>query len=116
MPFIIYPFGKNKVTVEVFKWHILKTIHYNVYYPYGMEQLAAKTAVIAEEAYVHLANALQHELNDPVPIIVFPSHIDFQENNILLQIIGEGTGGFTEALKTELLCPLTARMMSLRMF
>lgn len=105
MPFIIYPFGKNKVTVEVFKWHILKTIHFNVYYPYGMQQLAAKTAVIAEKAYVHLANALQHELNDPVPIIVFPSHIDFQENNILLQIIGEGTGGFTEAFKNRVVVP-----------
>lgn len=105
MPWFIYPFGKNKVTVEVFTWKLLKTIHFNIYYPNGMEQLAAKTALIAGKAYSHIANTLHHELTDPVPIIVYPSHIDFQETNILLQPIGEGTGGFTEAFKNRVVLP-----------
>ena len=107
VPLFVYPFGKNKVTVEVFTWHILRTIHFNVYYPYGIERLAATTATIAERAYGYLADTLQHQLNEPVPIIVFPSHIDFQENNILMQIIGEGTGGFTEAFKNRVVIPFS---------
>ncbi len=102
-----YPFGKNKVNREVFTWNMLKTIHFDIYYPYGMEDIAGSTAKIVEEGYVRIADYLNHELTQVIPVIIYPSHIDFQENNILLQIIGEGTGGFTEAFKNRVVVPFT---------
>ncbi|MDY6969762.1 MAG: BamA/TamA family outer membrane protein [Spirochaetota bacterium] len=104
---VIYPFGKNKVNREVFNWNIMKTIHFDIYYPYGIEELAINAARISEEAYVHLANYLKHELTEVIPIIIYPSHIDFQENNIIPQILGEGTGGFTEVFKSRVVTPFT---------
>ncbi len=101
------PFGKNKVNRETFRWNILKTIHFDVYYPTGMEELAARSARIAEEGYVHIADYLKHELTQTIPVIIYPSHIAFQENNILMEIIGEGTGGFTEAFKNRVVVPFT---------
>jgi len=109
-----FPFGKNKVNREVFRWNILKTIHFDVYYPNGMEPLGEYSARIAEEGYVHIANTLNHELTQVIPIIIFPSHIEFQENNILLQIIGEGIGGFTEAFKNRVVVPFTGSYGELR--
>lgn len=104
---IAFPFGKNKVNRETFEWNIMKTIHFDIYYPFGMENLAQYAARIAEEGYVHIANTLNHELTETIPVIIYPSHIDFQENNIILQVIGEGTGGFTEAFKRRVVLPFT---------
>ena len=73
---------------------MLKTIHFDIYYPYGIEDLAKTTARIAE-GYVYIANCLNHELTEVVPIIVYPSHIDFQENNILPVITGEGSAAIS---------------------
>ncbi len=102
-----YPFGKNKVNREVPEWVVLRTLHFDIYCPRGMETLGRVTAQMAEEGYVHLANAFRHELTMVTPIVVFPSHIDFQNNNIIMQIIGEGVGGFTEALKNRVVVPFT---------
>ena len=111
---VLHPFGKNKVTREVFRWKILKTVHFDVYYPAGMEDLGLYSAKIAEEGYVHISNYLNHELTQVIPIVVYPSHIDFQENNILLQVIGEGIGGFTEAFKNRVVVPFTGSYRELR--
>jgi Tol biopolymer transport system component len=102
-----YPFGKNKVNREVPEWSVVRTVHFDIYYPRGMETLARATAQMAEEGYVHLANALCHELTMVIPIVIYPSHIDFQNNNIIMSIIGEGVGGFTETLKNRVVVPFT---------
>lgn len=109
-----FPFGKNKVNREVFEWNILKTIHFDIYYPVGMERLARYAGRLAEEGYVFIANSLHHELTEIVPIILYPSHIAFQENNIILQVIGEGTGGFTESFKRRMVLPFTGSYIEFR--
>lgn len=108
------PFGKNKVNRDVLEWRVLRTVHFDIYFPEDAHTLARITARMAEEAYVHLANAFQHELTMVIPIVVFPSHIDFQNNNIILQIIGEGVGGFTEALKNRVVVPFTGSYREFR--
>ena len=100
-------FGKNKVNREQFDWRILHTVHCDIHYPDGMESLAYTAAKYAEQGYTRIANVLQHQMHDPIPVIIFPSHIAFQENNIIQQIIGEGTGGFTEAFKNRVVVPFT---------
>ena len=113
-PATVLPFGKNKVNREVFSWAVMKTVHFNVYYPRGMEGLARFTVKLSEEGYVHIANYLRHELTQVIPIIIYPSHIDFQENNIIMQIIGEGTGGFTEAFKNRVVVPFNGSYAEFR--
>ncbi|MCP4135697.1 MAG: BamA/TamA family outer membrane protein [bacterium] len=101
----LYSFGKNKVDYEDMNWQVLKTIHFDIHYPKGMQGLAEKTAQIAEQGYVHISNYLCHELTDVIPIMVYPSHITFQNNSIIPFILGEGVGGFTEALKNRVVVP-----------
>ncbi len=109
-----HSFGKNKVNREVFDWEMLRTIHFDVYYPRGMDALGAHAGRLCEEGYVHIANYLRHELTDPVPVIIYPSHIAFQENNIIPNILGEGTGGFTESFKTRVVVPFNGSYADLR--
>ncbi|PKL35671.1 MAG: hypothetical protein CVV44_19250 [Spirochaetae bacterium HGW-Spirochaetae-1] len=110
----VFPFGKNKVDYEVFRWSIIKTIHFDIYYPGDMHELALESARIAEEGYLRIADYLNHELTDVIPIIIYPSHIAFQNNNIIPYLIGEGTGGFTEALKNRVVVPFTGSYDELR--
>ncbi len=114
IPNELLAFGKNKVNREQFNWRVLHTVHFDIHYPKGMEYLAYATSKYAEQGYTRIANALRHQLYDPVPIIIFPSHIDFQENNILQQVIGEGTGGFTEAFKSRVVVPFTGSYYEFR--
>ncbi|MFC1669986.1 BamA/TamA family outer membrane protein [Spirochaetota bacterium] len=101
----LHPFGKNKVNYEDINWKVLKTIHFDIHYPRGMEEVAVKASKISEQAYVHISNYLKHELTEIIPIVIYPSHIAFQNNNIIPYILGEGTGGFTESLKNRVVIP-----------
>ncbi len=103
----LHPFGKNKINYDIYEWKQLKTIHFDIHYPGGMEELALKTAEIAENGYVHIANLLRHELTEAVPVIVYPSHAGFQNNNIIPYLPGEGTGGFTDSIKSRVVVPYT---------
>ncbi len=103
----VHPFGKNKVNYDGYRWRVLKTIHFDIHYPGGMEDLALKAGRIAEEGYVYLSDYLRHELTNIVKLVIYPSHISFQNNNILPYLIGEGTGGFTESLKNRVVVPYT---------
>lgn len=85
----------------------MKTIHFDIHYPGGMEDLALKAGRIAEEGYVYIANSLRHELTDFVKLIIYPSHISFQNENILPYILGEGTGGYSEPIKNRIVIPYT---------
>jgi predicted metalloprotease with PDZ domain len=73
-----------------------------------------KPAGSPKRGYVRIADYLDHELTDVVPVMLYPSHIDFQNNNIMPYLIGEGTGGFTETLKNRVVVPFTGSYAELR--
>jgi Tol biopolymer transport system component len=102
-----YPFGKNKIQRESYNWHIIRSVHFDIYYPEGMDELAARSLTIAEEGYQSISNALSHEVSRVIPVIVYPSAIAFQENTIDDSLMGEGVGGFTEPIKGRVVVPFT---------
>lgn len=92
----------NKSNYSIYDWKILKTIHFNIYYPYGMEEIAKYSAQIAEEAYVISGNYLKYELPKTASIVVHPSFDDFQKRHIKLGIIDEGCAGFDELINGQI--------------
>ena len=107
-------FGKNKVTDEPFDWKIHRTEHFDIhYYPSG-ERLVPIMADIAEEAYEKHSEDFDHEIKDRTPLILYQSHKDFQETNIILQEIHEGIGGFAEIFKRRMVIPFTGSMEAFR--
>jgi Tol biopolymer transport system component len=59
---------------------IIKTLHFDIYYPESMSDLAGHTAKIAEESYVYLANYLKHELNVSVSLIIDPGNTELNKD------------------------------------
>jgi Tol biopolymer transport system component len=100
-------FGRNKVQYRAFDFQIIRTRHFDVHY-YPAERAAALDAArMVERAYARLSRVLQHEFRERKPLIVYASHGDFQQTNVLPDFLDEGTGGVTEALKDRMILPFT---------
>lgn len=100
-------FGKNKVQYTRFQWRVLETGHFHVYYYESEGGAALDAARMAERSYARLSHVLRHEFARPIPLVLYASHSQFQETNILNELIDEGTGGVTEFLKRRVLIPFT---------
>ena len=97
-------FGRNKVQYQSFDFKILRTDHFDVYY-YPEEQLAANLAGrMAERWYARLSTVLHHKLSGRQPLIMYATQAQFEQTNVV-QGLGEGTGGVTEALRRRIVLP-----------
>jgi Tol biopolymer transport system component len=100
-------FGQNKVQYRTFKFKVLQTEHFEVYY-YDQEREAALDAGrMAERAYARLSRVLHHKFQSRKPIILYASHSDFEQTNAIAGDLGEGTGGVTEFFKHRMVLPFT---------
>lgn len=98
-------FGKNKVQYETFKWKFLQSKHFDVYFYQGGEYLAQYTAEVSEKALDSISKTFDYRISNRIPVIVFNSHNDFQQNNVIDQYLPEGVGGVTELFKNRVLVP-----------
>ncbi len=109
-----YAFGKNKVQYESFKWLTLQGPHVEIFYYPEEEPLARLALVLAEESYADLKIKFGHEVDRPVPMIVFASHHHFEQNNVSPFHVPEGVQGFTEYLKGRVVLPFTGSYAEFR--
>ena len=99
-------FGQNQVQYDSFKWQILETEHFQIYF-YPEERTATWDAArMAERAYARLSRVLDHQFREKKPIMLFSSRADFGQNNVTGDL-GEGTGGVTEATRHRMLVNFT---------
>lgn len=98
-------FGQNKVQYRAFEWHVLRGGHVDVYYYPAEEQVARLALVYGEESFDYLARRLGHEPRARVPLIVYASHSDFEQTNVLPFVPPEGVLGVTESLKRRVTLP-----------
>ena len=98
-------FGKNKVNYAEYRWSYIESEHFDIYFAEGGEEPANFLAVTAEDALVSLEQNLDYTLQNRVPIIVYNSHNSFLETNVILEMLSEGVGGFTELAKNRVVIP-----------
>ena len=98
-------FGRNKVQYREFKFQVLKTTHFDIYYYPEEEKAAQMAARMAERWYTRLSALLDHDLSGRQPLILYASGPHFRQTNAIQGEIGEGTGGVTEAYKRRIVLP-----------
>ncbi len=102
-----FPFGQNRVQYEDFEWRIIKSKHFDVYY-YSEQnyKLAEFAAMSIESAYKQIAEDFEHEIFDRIPLIIYDSHNDFSQTNVVpLPVSAEGIGGVTDKMKNRMTVP-----------
>jgi WD40-like Beta Propeller Repeat len=103
-------FGRNKVQYRDFKFEVLKTEHFDIYFYAEERDAAAEVGRLAERWYARLSVLLNHNLSNRQPVVLYQSHADFEQTNVVGGEIGEGTGGVTEGLKRRVVLPLTGAL------
>ena len=103
-------FGRNKVQYAEFAWRKMETAHFDVYFFAEEEELAAYAAQMAERQFVDLEKKFAHTVQRRVPLVVYSSHIYFEQTNIIPNLLPEGVAGFTEYLKGRVALPLSGSL------
>lgn len=100
-------FGKNKVQYSKFDWKIHPTPHFEIFFYEGEEELARFASIVLERELVRLSSVIGKAPSTKIPVIIYANHSDFEQTNIILNIIEEGVGGFTELYKNRVVMPFT---------
>ena len=106
----LYQFGKNKVQYDEFDWQKMETAHFDVYFYPEEQQLASWAARMAEEGYRAVEQVSGHTVKRRIPLIVYSSHVYFEQTNIIPGFLPEGVAGFTESLKGRVALPLSGSL------
>jgi Tol biopolymer transport system component len=102
-----FVFGKNRVQYEAFDWRFIETEHFDIYY-YDQKNyhLAQFTAETVESSLRQLMEDFDHTLTDRIPVIIYDSHSDFSQTNVVdLPIDAQGIGGVTDKMKNRMTQP-----------
>ncbi|HXM38246.1 MAG TPA: hypothetical protein VN908_06250 [Gemmatimonadales bacterium] len=98
-------FGQNKIQYRRFDWRVLRGEHVDLYYYPEEDELGRVALAYAEESYDSLERRFNHAVTRRIPLIVYASHSDFEQTNILPFIPPEGLLGVTEFLKRRVAMP-----------
>src|SRR5881409_1701115 len=107
-------FGQNKIQYRRFDWRVLRGEHVDLYYYPEEEELGRVALAYAEESYDALERRFNHAVTRRVPLIVYASHSDFEQTNILPFIPPEGLLGVTEFLKRRVTLPFRGNYTEFR--
>ena len=110
----LYRFGKNKVQYTQFAWQKMETPHFDIYFYPEEEELAGFAAEMAEASYYDLEKKFAHTVQRRIPLILYSSHIYFEQTNIIPNFLSEGVAGFTEWLKGRVALPLSGSLPDFR--
>jgi hypothetical protein len=101
-----FSFGKNKVQYKDFDWRFIQSEHFDVYYYTDRNyDLANFSALALEPALKQIGEDFDHQINDRIEVIIYDSHNDFSETNVVGIGISEGIGGVTDAFKNRITMP-----------
>jgi Tol biopolymer transport system component len=98
-------FGKNKVQYKDFHWQYIQTDHFDIYFSQDGYDLAQFTANASEAAYISIKKLLRYEITNRISIVVYNSHNEFQQTNVISEYLDEGIGGVTELFKNRVVIP-----------
>ncbi|MGA2507234.1 MAG: BamA/TamA family outer membrane protein [Chitinispirillaceae bacterium] len=100
-----FAFGQNKVQYTDFSWHYYPASHFTLYFHQGQGDLPATTYRMMGDIYRTLSRRFQFTHKDPVPVIVYGDPNFFTQTNVIMEMLPEEVGGFTEMFKSRVVVP-----------
>jgi Tol biopolymer transport system component len=109
-----YLFGQNKVIYSAKDWQVISTPRLDVYYYAGEQELAEYVADFSERTAIEYEEFFHHKFDHKIPLILYSSHHDFKQTNVIDLMISEYVGGFTEFIRGRVAIPHTGSWTQLR--
>src|SRR6266853_413766 len=107
-------FGQNKIQYRRLDWRVLRGEHVDLYYYPEEEELGRVALAYAEESYDALERRFNHAVTRRIPLIIYASHSDFEQTNVLPFVPPEGLLGVTEFLKQRVALPFNGSYADFR--
>ena len=104
-PYVPY-YGKNQPRYDHFEWWTYETDHFVIYYYPAIEPHLERMASYAESAYQHVSSELKYDLAHKVPLILFQTSSEFQQQNVVPGAAQEGVGAFAEPTRQRIVMPM----------
>src|SRR5215204_3920296 len=104
-PYVPY-YGKNKIRYDNFEWHIYTSDHFEIYYYPDIKQHLERIASYAESAYSQVSSDLKHDLAFKVPLVIYKTQSEFQQQNIEPTELPEGVLAFAEPYRDRMVLPI----------
>jgi len=98
--------GKNKVRYDTFEWKVYETPHFRISYYDRVEPSLEKVASFAESSYDELARRLNFQVLEKIPLLVYATHAEFQQTNVIVAFIPEGVGAFATPVRNRMVMPV----------
>jgi hypothetical protein len=108
-----YYFGKNKIHYWPYRWRVIRLPSCDLYHHEEEAALASAVASLMEEMLRRHEIRFSHVLARRAPVILYSSHSEFQETNVIPYILPEGVAGFTEHIKGRVVVPATGNWWEL---
>ena len=109
-----FAFGQNKVQYRRLDWRIIRGPHVDLYYYPAEAELASAALAYAETSYDTLSLQFGHDVAARVPLIVYASHSDFEQTNVLPFTPPEGLLGATDFMKRRVALPFRGNFAEFR--
>src|SRR5215203_2373235 len=99
-------YGKNRIRYDDFKWRIYTTDHFEIYYYPEIEKHLERVASYSESAYQQVSADLKHDLAHKVPMVLYKTQSEFQQQNIEPTELPEGVLAFAEPYRDRMVLPI----------
>jgi hypothetical protein len=99
-------FGKNKVRYDNFDWKVYPTPHFRISFYDRSESSLPRVASFAESAYDQLSRRFNYQIQEPVPLLAFATHAEFEQTNVIEEFIPEGVGAFAVPARNRMVLPV----------
>jgi hypothetical protein len=107
-------FGPNKIQYHPFDWRTLHGEHVDLYFYPQEDEIARVALTYAEDSYTELEARFRHPVTSRIPIVVYASHYDFEQTNLLPFTPPEGLLGFTEFARSRVALPFRGNYSEFR--
>src|ERR1700737_1165088 len=109
-----FAFGQNKIQYRKLDWRIIRGVHVDLYYYPAEAELAPAALAYAEASYDTLSLQFGHDVAARIPLIVYASHTDFEQTNVLPFTPPEGLLGATDFMKRRVALPFRGNFAEFR--
>jgi hypothetical protein len=98
-------FGANKVRYKSLQFQVLETEHFDIYFHLPEREHVDIAGRLAERWWVRLSQMFGHEPSSRQPLVLYGSHVDFEQTLIVPNIVDAATGGLTEPWRRRIVMP-----------
>lgn len=100
-----YTFGKNKLQTRDYPFKVYETDNFRIFSYSENEFLLKFTKYSLEKAFDDYVETFGFRPQKKIPVIIYNSPKHFTETNVIIDVIEEGVGGFTEIFKNRIVVP-----------